>query len=334
MELAASLHSEAVAPDADASIAALIQQHSANADRFFRKAVELGRDRVEPATFLYLGQLSNAAEAVAFYEQGLSGLRDELEVLTQAGIADDDDAIVELRRKMASVLCSITEIYMTDCCDEPQAEEVCTNNTAQAIQLDPHSPEAYQTLASVLLSKCMPDEALNAISHSLTLWSLADPNTWPSYPTRLATSKILMEVGKDDEAASVLETVLKENDEDLELWYLFAWCYYRMGGGTQCSNNEDEDMDASDDRNVPIEDKVEAFVDAKECLEKLLELAQKNPDEADPAMVQHASEMLQEVSTLVAQHPLLVKRIEEAHQAAEDDAMGMLQGDDDDEMEM
>ncbi|KAI9342814.1 hypothetical protein BDR26DRAFT_858803 [Obelidium mucronatum] len=239
---------------------------------------------------------------------------------------------------MAAALCSMAEIYMTDCCDEPDAERQCTAFTEQAIELDPSSPEAFQTRASVLLSKCDPTAATTAILTSLSLWSLTDFNTWPSYQTRLATAKILMEVDKDDDAAAVLETVLKENDDDLEVWYLFSWCYYRMGNNGSC-NNVDADADAEGDCNVmtdsvvSIEDKVEAFLDAKECLEKLLELSAKmDPEEVDPAMLQHVHEMLQEVSQVVAQHPQIVQQIEDAH--ARGDPSMFQDVDDNDDMEM
>ncbi|KAI8622113.1 hypothetical protein BC830DRAFT_1053888, partial [Chytriomyces sp. MP71] len=180
------------------------------------------------ATYLYLGQLCLGAEAVAFYEMGIKGLEDEIEILVASGGGDEEEEINSLKRKISSALCSMTEIYMTDCCDDPLAEQNCTAFTARAQQLDPASPEVHQTRASVLLSRCLPAEAAHAIADSLALWSLEKHNTWPAYPTRLASAKILMEVGSNEEAAAVLETVLKENDEDLEVWYLFSWCYYRM----------------------------------------------------------------------------------------------------------
>ncbi|KAJ3027612.1 UNVERIFIED_CONTAM: hypothetical protein HDU68_003485 [Siphonaria sp. JEL0065] len=273
MEEAAALHSEAFDASQGDSIQRRIEQHSTCAEQFFRKAVELNPERVAPSTFLYLGQLSADQEALTFYKHGITGLDDEKQTLLDMDTPEDDPAITDLNAKIAAALCSMTEIYMTDCCDDPLAEHNCTTFTQQAIQLDPTSPEAYQTLASVLLSKCNPPDATTAILTSLSLWSFTDANTWPTYPTRLATAKILMEVDKDDEAASVLETVLKENDEDLEVWYLFSWCYYRMGGGSNCvDGGMDLEEDGGSKRMVETEEKVEAFLDAKECLERLLEV--------------------------------------------------------------
>ncbi|KAJ3267268.1 NAD-dependent histone deacetylase sir2 [Chytriomyces hyalinus] len=320
MDLATSYHSEVAHSELGDSVAALIANHSEQAEIYLRKAVELGKDRVEPATYLYLGQLCLGAEAATFYERGIKGLEDEIEIMVLSG-ADDEDEINNLKRKISAALCSMTEIYMTDCCDDPLAEQNCTEFMARAQAIDPSSPDVHSTAASVLLSKCEPEAATESILRSISLWSLEEPNTWPTYPTRLASAKVLMECGKDEEASGVLETVLKENDEDLEVWYLFAWCYYRMGGGG-C----DEDM-MGDTNAVSIDDKVDCWVDAKECLEKLLELAEKDA-EADPGMLQHASEMLQEVSLLLAQHPDIVLRVEEGQR----ENVGY--EDEDDEMEM
>lgn len=61
--------------------------------------------------FLYLGQLSEGREALEYYGKGveiLEGLLKEVE-----GQGDDEEKII--RRKLSEALCSMTEIYMTDC---------------------------------------------------------------------------------------------------------------------------------------------------------------------------------------------------------------------------
>ncbi|KAJ3384287.1 hypothetical protein HDU84_003054 [Entophlyctis sp. JEL0112] len=279
-----------------------------------RRAIALNPARLSPAAFMSLAQLSEGPEALRLYERGISGLQDEADVL--APDADHDPIIAEelasIRRKMALALCAMTEIYMTDCCDDPAAEQLCTEFSARAISLSPISPEPHQTRASVFLSKCDPSTATECIINSLSLWSREDTNSWPIFPTRLATAKILMEVGKLEESASILETLLKEDDEDLEVWYLFSWCYYRMGGGGNLEADGDIGMDGVEG-SISIEDKVDCWIDAKECLEKLIELASKAEGECDPDMLDHSKQIMEEVTSTLSQNPDIVQRIEASH---------------------
>ncbi|KAJ3119446.1 hypothetical protein HK100_000319 [Physocladia obscura] len=323
LELAATCLSTC-ASTLSSSLSSHEHNHETAALEYLRRAVGLNAARMGPAAFLSLAQLCVGAEAVSFYNQGIAALSDELDVLVadDNGKSDDEhehgEEIDALKRKISGALCSISEIYMTDCCDDPLAEQHCSSCTARAIELSPLLPEVHQTSASVLLSKCDPDAATSAILTSTSLWSPANMDSWPPYPTRVATAKILMEVSLYDNAAVVLETALQENDEDLEPWYLFSWCYYQMGGGDDDDGNDDDMGEDNATENVSLEDKVDCFVDAKECLERLFELASKqNEFDVDPNMLEHANQMLSHVSSVLNSHPGLVKQIEELHRDRE-----------------
>ncbi|CAG8461267.1 8998_t:CDS:2 [Diversispora eburnea] len=80
----------------------------------------------------------------------------------------------------------------------------CEEYLNQALEIDSNNSEVYQILASVRISQQRNDEAKSALLKSLDIWSHLEP------------------------ALSVLEILQKENDQIVDLWYLYGWCYYCM----------------------------------------------------------------------------------------------------------
>ena len=60
--------------------------------------------------YMYLGQLSIEKEAIEAFEKGVNIMVDE-----RRKLADDSEEARDLSSKIASALCSMTEIYLTDC---------------------------------------------------------------------------------------------------------------------------------------------------------------------------------------------------------------------------
>lgn len=113
---------------------------------------------------------------------------------------------------------------------EPNAESQCETYLAQAIQIEPVTPEVYQTMASVRLSQQRVDEAKAALAQGLALWLGSDPTEedgpTPDYETRLALVKLLLETAMYDEAFTVLNGLIEENDQVPDTLYLFGWANY------------------------------------------------------------------------------------------------------------
>lgn len=148
--------------------------------------------------------------------------------------------------------------------DEPEAEGCSEDYSTKAITYDPSNPEAHQTLASVRMSQSRPDDARTSIETSMDIWiNTAKPGdqNWPAYPARIALAKILLELSLHERAIAVLHTIQDENDEDPEGWYLYGWCYYRMGGGGEESNATPDTAE-----------KAEWWDEAKECLDTVLQV--------------------------------------------------------------
>ncbi|XP_071550297.1 uncharacterized protein [Panulirus ornatus] len=172
-----------------------------------------------------------------------AGVKDE--PLPSSSSAEPEDNIAVIIRQTSSAYCSVAELFMTDLCDEEDAENQCHANITNAIDADPSSPEAYQLMASFLLVKQDIEEARKYITKSLQIWlpkykeveeDKAETGTFDpvevcplSYTARLSTARILIEVEDHKHAVEVLEGLTEENDEVVDTWYLLGWSYYLQG---------------------------------------------------------------------------------------------------------
>lgn len=189
-----------------------------------------------------------------------------------------------LARQASTAHCSVAELFMTDLCDEEEAEEMCRASIMKAIEVDPTNPEAYQHMASFLLVKQEVEEAKRYISKSLEAWlpqhravregkaaagSFDPVEVCPlTYATRLSTARILIEVEDHASAAEVLEGLAEEDDEVVDVWYLMGWSNYLQG-----------------------EEQREA---AHYCLHRALQVHGENPCE-DVQLVEHLKELMEEL---------------------------------------
>lgn len=114
---------------------------------------------------LYMGQLSGGHDAVASYQEGIDMLKNSLSIRQSSG--HDEKATVETRKQLGAACCSMAEVYLTDLCDEPNAEQQCEAFVQQALSCTDHDGtpviDALQTAASLLFSQCKPGEAVNYI---------------------------------------------------------------------------------------------------------------------------------------------------------------------------
>ncbi|CAG8467359.1 11385_t:CDS:2 [Funneliformis caledonium] len=195
----------------------------------FSKAISINPDQGY-SKYMYMGQLSESLDAISCFQKGVDLMISEY--TSTATKIDEGSDKHQLARKISSALCSMTEIYLTDCC--------------KALEIDPLNPEVYQLLASVRLSQQRNDDAKINLEKSLNLWINLDPghSSIPSYESRISLVKLLIELSQYTQALNILELLQKEDDEILELWYLYGWCYFLMG---QDSQNEQDHLTHFDD---------------------------------------------------------------------------------------
>ncbi|KAI9782965.1 MAG: hypothetical protein M1839_004440 [Geoglossum umbratile] len=218
----------------------------------FLEAVALDPDGVVPESkgggaekFLWLAQLceEGGEESVRWFERGVDVLQREIGSLessssregkkkSEGSEGETETVLEEKQKKLASALCGIIEVYMTDLALDPKAESRCESLITSALLHAPHSPEPLQTLASIRISQLRPAEARAALTRSLELWQQLPPDAAgvPDFATRVSLARLLLETEMEDAAVEVLERLVGEDDGSVEVWYLGGWGLYLMGG--------------------------------------------------------------------------------------------------------
>lgn len=139
-----------------------------------------------------------------------------------------------LTRELSSIYCCITELYFTDLCDEPDAEEAVKNYVQLAITADTSNPEASITKARYLNIIGDQEGAKNELESSRTLWvppdleKTDDLTRLEEIPPscKLSASKLFIELEMFEDAIKMLECLLLEDDQVVETHYLLGWTSY------------------------------------------------------------------------------------------------------------
>lgn len=233
--------------------------------------------------YMYLGQLSVELEAVKFFQLGVDAMQRELDELPAT---ESEGPANTLKRKMAEAYVAMTEIYLTDCCFEPDAEKRCEELLESGVTIDPSCPEVYQTMASVRLSQNRPDDARQCVDKSLSLWADKDQNDLTQIPTfenRLALVRLLLELNDKERALGLLERLQKEDDESIDMWYLYGWTYHLQS---------EEDGTKNDDG------KKELLVEARECFNQAIKLSGLQ-DYDNEGLIDHSRELVAAIDAIV-----------------------------------
>ncbi|KAJ2550140.1 hypothetical protein EV175_004177, partial [Coemansia sp. RSA 1933] len=258
-------------------LAAIIQLDTGNIEPAINcllKSVELEPDRGFEK-YMYLGQLMIELEAVKYFQLGVDAMQRDLDELPTAS----SQAAV-LKRKMAEAYVAMTEIYLTDCCFEEDAEKKCEELLENGLRVDPECPEIFQTMASVRLSQNRLDDARECLRKSISLWAdkdLNDPSQIPSFETRLALVRLLLEVDDKEHALSILERLQKEDDESIDMWYLYGWTYHLQSEEEGAANDGEERADL--------------LRSSRECFKQAIKLA-GILDYENEALISHARELV------------------------------------------
>ncbi|KAL8667392.1 MAG: hypothetical protein Q9202_000608 [Teloschistes flavicans] len=261
----------------------------------FLAAAELDSDGLIPEShgggpekFLWLAQLSEDGgnDSVQWFEKGIIALRNVI-----ASTLDKAEQ-TQKRKKLASALCGVVEIYMTDLSWEPDAESRCESLITEAMLVAPECPEPLQTLASVRISQTRMDEAMKALVESIEIWkdSPAGDESVPNFPTRISLARLLMEVGMEDDALEVLERLVEEDDTSVEAWYLGGWCQYlvmekgKIASFSVVESATKNDLEGSASR--------AALISSRDWLSNSLRLFEQQ-DYEDERLREHALELVQ-----------------------------------------
>jgi len=177
--------------------------------------------------YLSLAQLMSGAESRDLFRKGIELINNKLNSVPAA-----DSSICELHRDLSNSYISISEIYMSDLCDLPEAEEEAKSCIQKSVEVDDTNPEAYQAQANYSLVIGDVDTAKCSMDKSLQLWLpdhvafLEDGSgkeTSLSYEFRSTTVKLLLDLEDYDNATKILDCLIEEDDEIVSTWYLLGW---------------------------------------------------------------------------------------------------------------
>lgn len=156
----------------------------------------------------------------------------------------------------------------------------------EALLVAPHTPEPFQTLASVRISQLRLEEAKTALARSMEQWKDLPPEDpgVPDFPTRISLARLLMEAEMEEDALDVLERLVNEDDSSVEAWYLGGWCLYLMGEKRKGEGDNEASKDCKALR-----------VSSREWLQNGLKLYDSLGYE-DERLRDHASELVHELN--------------------------------------
>ena len=183
-----------------------------------------------------------------------------------------------LTHQLSSAYVALSELYMSDLCDEPEAQTEAENYISLALEADPGNPESWQAQANYRLVTEQFEAAKESMRKSLLLWlpqhsaflqTGEGTETSLSYTSRITTVQLLLDLEMLDEATQIAEGLIEEDDEVVAPWYLLGWLNYLR---------EDPDY----------------WGNVRHYLARAREVHVRNPTD-DTEMVKHIQEILAEV---------------------------------------
>jgi tetratricopeptide (TPR) repeat protein len=265
------------------------------AHKYFTQAADLDADGEIPDSqgggpdkFLWLAQLSEEGgqDAVQWFEKAAHVLRRQIASEGETTAENSGESVAEIKKRaLASALCAISEIYMTDLSFLPEAELACSKAMDEALAVAPNDPETLQTMASVRISQDRRAEARTCLKKSLAQWedmNPEDPN-FPAFAVRVSLARLLMEAEMEVDAKEVVLSLIAEDDTSVEAWYLGGFCRYLLS--KRANGSVDKIVSNYQNR-------------ARRWLRQCLKLYQQE-DYEDERLKDHALELLQELESIL-----------------------------------
>ncbi|EJS42329.1 YDR161W [Saccharomyces arboricola H-6] len=192
-----------------------------------------------PNKFFTMGQITGGKDGVSIITRGI------MNISSIAGENLTNDQV----EKIVGGLLSMIEIWMTDLCMEPNAEEQCEELIQRAMDLtEGKSPETWSTLGSIRISQQKFGEAYEAFSQAWNFFDLKKQeigngiieNNDATQVTGLQSefvdllqpllslTKMCLEVGAYEVALKVIAAVRDIDEDNIEGYYLEGFTYYLM----------------------------------------------------------------------------------------------------------
>ncbi|AIO02017.1 hypothetical protein LPMP_343950 [Leishmania panamensis] len=184
------------------------------AQKMLRHAISLNPNQGY-VKYLNLAQLCEAEEALKCYEKAY-----EIASLMLHGCRKKRMRKT-LEETMATMCCAVAELYLTDLCFAENAEQQCEQAVNRALQLNSEIVEPHQLQASLRLSQCRPDEALQSLRRAVDVTHRLGEEYQPTYESKIELGRLLMQVDPAEAFQFLLE-VLQYGDNNPYVWFLLG----------------------------------------------------------------------------------------------------------------
>ncbi|KAH8582493.1 TPR repeat [Cryptosporidium sp. chipmunk genotype I] len=190
--------------------------------------------------YFSLAQILDGEESLFHWRKGIEILRENIKILEKR---ESDKSSIErlylMKSQLCSAHCAISELFMTDLCYSNDAENQVKENLAKASEVN---DDHFETLCCKLAYFKTIDDFEECEKHVLKIkhilankYNLSvelsdfaeEPRNdviLPEYSVRLNLSRTLIDLNETELAELVLNTLLKEDEEDWQVWYLLSWC--------------------------------------------------------------------------------------------------------------
>lgn len=148
--------------------------------------------------FLWLGQFTGGHEGESWYMKGVEGLKQDLNELSKKSSTYETREEKDVKTtKLCEALLGVIEIWMTDLCMEPEAEQKCDKLITEALLVDDKNAESWSVLGSIRISQQRNEDAKVALQKSWDLYRDKLENTWIFQSDPTEESPMASEFGSD-----------------------------------------------------------------------------------------------------------------------------------------
>ena len=222
---------------------------SERAIEVLRRSVQINPEE-GGSKYFYLGQMMTGRDSLMAY-------RKCIEIMSRSS-----EYVEDVRERLISIYCLIGELFMTDLADEEGAEEDCQNAFESALNIDESSVEALTGIATFYRMRLDIEESKRFCVSACKIVSeipREELEAMVPFSVRMRLAENLVDLELVDEALDILSTLLDEDEEDIQSWFLTGCCH------------------------LVAKEKDEAI----ECVKQAKKLLKKNRQFIDPVVFEH-----------------------------------------------
>lgn len=195
----------------------------------------------EGRKYLNFAQMLTSFESLQMYNKGVQVLETDAESYKK-GLRHEDSALAT--KQIATAYASLADLYMTDLCDEPNAEAKCEESLQKALEKEPDNMDALQSLGNLRMVRNKDGEAkvhlgkvyqkMMRLKENESAIGNIEANAsqkvehLPSIDFRMQTARLLVELEEFKKGVKILDTIITEEDEHVETWYLLGFCFCKL----------------------------------------------------------------------------------------------------------